>query len=103
MYFHYIYKASINLLSSLLIKVTLLLIILLIKVIIYLLIKETVNSHVIDFYINSYLIYDVKIFIFFHKFITCKIIYYLNGTVSPYLMFNILHGKNNIWALCFIF
>ena len=75
--FHYIYKASINYIykASLLIKVT-------------------VNYHVIDFYINFNFIYNVTVFIFVQIFITCKIIsYYFNSKVNPLLMFNISYEK----------
>ena len=82
MYFYYIYKASIN---------------------INFLIKITVNYHVIDFYINFHLIYIVTVFIFVQNFITCKITYYFNSKVSPFLKFNISLVKQNICALCFIF
>ena len=47
MYFQYIYKALIN---------------------INFLIKVTVNYHVIDFYINFYLIYKVTVFTFYSEF-----------------------------------
>ena len=72
MYFHYIYKTSINIIFF---------------------IKVTVNYHVINFYINLYLIYKVS-FHFFQNFITCKITSYcFNSKVSPFLKFNILLVK----------
>ena len=84
MYFNYIYKASINIIF---------------------LIKVTVNWHVIDLYINFYLIYNVTVFIFIQNFITCKIIsyYYFNSKVSSFLNVNLLLVKQNHKALCFIF
>ena len=84
MYFHYIYKASIN---------------------INFLIKVTVNYHVIDFYINFHLIYNITVLnLFVQNFIICKIIsYYFNSKVSSFLNFNISLVKRNIWALCFLF
>ena len=54
MYVHYIYKASIN---------------------INFLIKITVNEHVIDLYINFYLIYNVTIFTFYSIFYYIQIIF----------------------------
>ena len=51
MYFHYIYKTSIN---------------------INLFIKITVNFHVIDFCINFYLIYNVTVFTFCSEFYYIK-------------------------------
>ena len=80
MYFHYIYKASMNFL------------------------KVTANCNIIDFYIHSHLIYNVIVFIFVQNFITCKMISYcFNSKVNLFLIFNILYKKQNIWALCFIF
>ena len=82
LYFHYIYKTSINIIFF---------------------IKVTVNYHVIDFYVNFYLIYNVTVLIFVQNCITCKITYYFNSKVSPFLKFNISLVKHDICTLCFIF
>ena len=82
MYFHYIYKTSIDIIFF---------------------IKVTVNYREIDFYTHFYLIYNVTVFTFVQNFITCKITYYFNSKVSPFLKFNISLVKQNIRVLCFIF
>ena len=54
MYFHYIYKTSINIIFF---------------------IKVIANYHVIDFYINFYLIYNVTVFTF------CSEFYYMQNNL----------------------